>query len=92
MEGEKRVRQSDKLIILIFRRDTFRAKNCQWGGGVILGLKGRETNAPLFDREQENLITAMRNLPAQSLRHYHRPKPRVLLVQSVNNGSVQCNY
>jgi len=90
MAGEKRFRQSDKLITLIFRRDTFRSRNCL--RGVILRLKERETNVPLFDQEQENLITAMRNQPAQSLRHYHRPKPGVLLVQSVNNGSVQCNY
>jgi hypothetical protein len=80
--GEKRARQSDKLIILIFRRDTFRSRNGPGGGG-ILGLKGRESNVPLFDREEENLITAMRNLPAQSSRHYHKPKPRVLLVLSV---------
>jgi hypothetical protein len=75
--GEKRVRQSDKLIILIVRQDAFRLRDGP--RGVFVGLKGREGNVPLFDGEQENLITAMRNLPAHSLLHYHRPKPRVLL-------------
>lgn len=42
--GEKRVRQSDKLIILIFRRDTFRSRNGPWG--VILGLKGEKPTFP----------------------------------------------
>lgn len=65
MVGETRVRQSDKLIILIVQRDAFRLRDGPWG--VFLGLKRRESNLPLFDSEQENLITEMRNLLVQSL-------------------------
>jgi hypothetical protein len=82
---ETRVRQSDKLIILIVRRDTFRLRDGPQG--VFLELKGRETNLPLLDGVHENLNTADGNLSVQSLHYQHGQKTRPVDTLTAKNKS-----